>query len=135
MPWVASIENRAAPAAVTRVEWLAIRLHPHRVSLLTASLGCFLLSALPLAGAADRGLAPSAWHVAAFSVSVPLVLWGLCLALLTVLFHPTHGLVGRQCNDWRSQPVWFRPVLRGYAAFTVWAFAVAPILVLTTAIA
>lgn len=115
-----------AGAQPSSLERIALTLFPHRASILAAGLGAFLLAAFPLAAVArgDATLAP--WHVAGFAASVPLVLWAIGLTCVACFYHPVHGLVtspDAPAGRW----------LRGYAALTCWAFAVAPLVVLLSA--
>ena len=117
------------------IEQLAVRLFPHRASLLAVGLGFFLLSALPLVRAAHGDLGLAQWHAVLFGVSVPLVLWALSLGFVAIFFHPVHGLVGSLSPAWSSRSTWLRGFLRGYATLTVWAFAISPFVVLVAAAA
>jgi hypothetical protein len=121
--------------ALSRAERLAVRLFPHRASLLAAGLGLFLLGALPLVRVAQGDLGLAQWHVVLFGVSVPLVLWALSLGFVAIFFHPVHGLVGGFDPGWSSRSTWLRSFLRAYATLTVWAFAIAPFVVLVAAAA
>lgn len=109
------------------IERIALKLFPHRASILAAGLGAFLLGALPLAAVARGDATPAPWHVAGFAASVPLVLWAIGLTCLACFYHPAHGLV-------TSPHARGRRWLRGYAAFTCWAFAAAPLVVLLAAV-
>jgi hypothetical protein len=120
--------------ALSRTERLAVRLFPHRASLLAAGLGLFLLSALPLVRVAHGDLGLDRWHAVLFGAGVPVVLWALSLGCVAIFFHPVHGLVGRVEPGWSPQSPWLRKSLRAYATFTVWAFAVAPVVVLVAAV-
>ena len=119
--------------ALSRTERVAVHLFPQRALLLAAGLGLFLLAAHPLVRVARGDLVLSQWHVVLFAGSVPFVLWALALGCLAIFFHPVHGLVGRIAPDGPSPPNWLRGFLRAYAALSVWAFAVAPLIVLFAA--
>jgi len=126
--------NAAATGALHRhAERLAARLYPHRVTLVTSSLGSFLLGAFPLVIVALGGAELARWHVGAFAAAVPIVLWALCLAVLASFFHPTLGWVRVLDRAWSPRRPWLSSALRGYAAFTVGAFALAPVAVLVVA--
>jgi hypothetical protein len=126
--------DAAGPGALqARAERLAARLYPHRVTLVTSGLGGFLLGALPLAIVALGRAELAEWHVGAFAASVPVVLWALCLAVLASFFHPTLGWIRVLDRAWSPRLPWLSSALRGYAALTVGAFAIAPIAVLVVA--
>lgn len=133
MAWI-SHERASADGPSARAERLALRLHPHRVALLTAGLASFLVAALPLAGVALGQLAFARWQVALFAASVPLVLWAYALVLLATFFHPVHGLFGSPGASRPSRSPAIEGLLRGYASAVVVAFAVAPFVVLAAAL-
>jgi len=133
MAWITS--RLVATDSLSGIERLAVRLFPHRASLLALGLGLFLLASFPLVRVAHGDLGLAQWHVVLFGVSVPLVLWSLSLGCLAIFFHPVHGLVGRLGLGWSSHSIWLRVCLRAYATITVWAFAVAPVVVLVAAAA
>ncbi len=131
MAWTTSRLDTAD--ALSGIERLALRLFPHRASLLAMGLGLFLLASLPLVRVAHGDLGLTQWHVVLFGVSVPLVLWSLSLGCLAIFFHPVHGLVGRFGPGSSSHSTWLWSCLRAYATLTVWAFAIAPVVVLVAA--
>ena len=115
------------------MERLAIRLHPHRIALLTAGLACFLCAALPVAAAARGALEWTPWLGVFFAALAPLALWAIDLALLPSLFHPREGVLADLARD--THHPWLSGLLRGYATLTVAAFAAAPPLVWVAAAA
>ena len=119
--------------ALSRTERLAVRLFPHRALLITAGLASFLLGAFPLVRVAHGDLQLAQWHVGLFGASVPLVLWALSLGCVAVFFHPIRGLVGRVDPSGSPHSAWLRKGLRAYATLTVWAFVIAPFVVLVAA--
>lgn len=133
MAW--TISRRVSVDALSRTDRLAVRLFPHRASLLALALGLFLLGAFPLVRVAHGDLGLAQWHVVLFGVSVPLVLWAVSLGFVAIFFHPVHGLVGGFSPGWSSRSTRIRNFLRAYATLTVWAFAMAPFVVLVAAVA
>jgi hypothetical protein len=125
-----SAEPVAADAVSSRTERLAVHLYPHRLALIAAGLGCFLLGALPLVGVARGTIAPAEWHVAVFATSVPFVLWAHGLAILATFLHPRRGLVRALETGRTDEAPRGGSLLRVYAKLTVWAFALAPLAVL-----
>jgi len=134
MPFADTLRDRDALPARVGFERLADALHPHRLSLVAASLAAFASGSFPLLAAAKGADELAAWHGLVFAASTPVVLWTLCLAVLATFFHPTRGLVGSRSHSWRRLPGWLRRLLRGYATLTVWCFALSPIPVLLAAL-
>ena len=133
MAWTHTLHTTAD--APSRIERLAVRLFPHRALLLAVGLGLFLLAVFPLVRVAHGDIGLAQWHLLLFGASVPVVLWAISLSCVAIFFHPVHGLIGGLSPGWSSRPIRLRGFLRAYATLTVWAFAIAPFVVLVTAVA